>query len=147
MLVATSFRFLLRKQISFIFFCHPVVMLGCNRWRLHWGPVKESSHLIECAISSWFFLFYFPSFFYLLMRLASVYYCSRFVLFRNFVLISLLLSVIMLLRACHYVIFSVCMIVFIYCFMGRNNCYWILGWTTLAIHVWEFSGCFAGSVG
>ena len=52
--------------------------LGCDRWRLHWGLVRESSQLIKYAELMFFFNVYFPLVFRFVCFVAYLY-----IFFRN----------------------------------------------------------------
>ena len=49
----------LENSLSIFSLSSSLCGLRCDIWWLHWGLVRELSHLIECAILSWLFLYLF----------------------------------------------------------------------------------------
>jgi len=75
MLVVTPARFLHEKTHLWLFASPSLRRVGCDSWRLHWGPVRELGHSVsvQCFYHD-FFVIYFP--FSLLSFVLSIFVCN-----------------------------------------------------------------------
>ena len=67
----------LENSLSIFSLSSSLCGLRCDIWWLHWGLVRELSHLIECAILSWLFLYLFSLF---LLSFRCTHVCYHFIL-------------------------------------------------------------------